>query len=77
MKPLTSEGSIGYGNKSSEILPEYTEGDSGDYGGVEVVMGKFQVQPMPRCRLDAKNGSYSLKCLLYVYSNIYIYIMVC
>ena len=49
VKPVTSDGSVGYGNKSREILPEYTEGDSGDYGGVEVVMGNFQVQPMPHC----------------------------
>ncbi|CAJ1350754.1 unnamed protein product [Effrenium voratum] len=49
VKPVGSDGSIGYGNKSREILPEFTEGDSGDYGGVEVVMGNFQVQPMPHC----------------------------
>ncbi|CAE7589317.1 GSTO1 [Symbiodinium pilosum] len=49
VKPATSTGSIGYGNKSRDILPEFTEGDSGDAGGVEVVMGKFQVQPLPHC----------------------------
>ncbi|CAL1150766.1 unnamed protein product [Cladocopium goreaui] len=49
VKLVASDGSVGYGNKSREILPEYTEGDSGDYGGVEVVMGNFQVQPMPHC----------------------------
>ena len=98
-------------NKSREILPEYTEGDSGDYGapfaacnhthasstntpllsdeevrfsnqllffakfafpfsrgkkaggtlliltgGVEVVMGNFQVQPMPHCSLEMQSG---------------------
>ena len=57
-------------NKSRDILPEFTEGDSGDAGrsanffntdigfcshwifakgGVEVVMGNFQVQPLPHC----------------------------
>ncbi|CAE7532007.1 GSTO1 [Symbiodinium natans] len=49
VKPATSDGAIGYGNKSKEILPEFTEGDSGDAGGVEVVMGNFQVQPLPHC----------------------------
>lgn len=49
VKPVTSDGSIGYGYRSRDILPEFTEGDSSDAGGVEVVMGNFQVQPLPHC----------------------------
>ena len=76
-------------NKSKEILPEFTEGDSGDAGpreaaksvkttntlqcclscwllafagGVEVVMGNFQVQPLPHCR--DLSGSHSRSFLL-------------